>query len=128
MSLQDEFHNDMTVETRNGSVIKGLHFDGNGSIVLVGEDGTSDATWCPNGGFWGELGSPLDIVKVLPKPKPKLVKDVELRAGMFVRKPAGKTFKVLCIHEHVVWMCLEGQRPGTVSARAIKDWEVVDGW
>jgi hypothetical protein len=54
--------------------------------------------------------------------------DTVLEAGMFVRKPTSGTFKVLATHEDVVWMCQLGQRPGTVNACAIRDWEGVGGW
>jgi hypothetical protein len=130
MSLQDKFHDNMIVRTRNGSVITGVSLRGN-RIMLIGldaDDDMPDMSWMSNGLFWTDQPSPLDIVEVLSIPPTKLVQDVALKAGMFVRKPGGKVFEVLAVHNSAVWLQLQGNTPGTVSIYAIRDFEVVGGF
>jgi hypothetical protein len=130
MSLQDKFHDNMIVKTRNGSVIVGLVLR-DVRIMLVGLDGsddTPDLSWLKDGRVWSDQLSPLDIVEVLSTPPTKLVQNVALKAGMFVRKPGGKVFEVLAVHNSAVWLQLQENTPGTVSIYAIRDFEVVGGF
>ena len=120
MCLRDEFHNDITVETRNGSVIKGVAYWG-GFPRCIG----MGMRWEADGSREGE--PEYDIVKVLSKPPARKVKEIEVKVGMFVRSPYRVTFEVIGRHVHAVW--LYDQATGTRQTQAtlsIADWEAVN--